>query len=50
MGFGVHVTDPAGVVTVTRHGQVFYTLDGSRTWTERQLPEDAGDAFCGAIL
>lgn len=50
MGFGVHVTDPNGVVTVTRHGQIFYTLDGSRTWTEKQLPSNAGDAFCGAIL
>lgn len=50
MGFGVHVSDPAGVVAVTRHGQVFYTLDGSETWHEKQLPADAGDAFCGAIL
>jgi photosystem II stability/assembly factor-like uncharacterized protein len=50
MGFGVHVGDPGGVVGVTRHGQVFATLDGGQTWSERQLPADAGDAFCGAIL
>jgi photosystem II stability/assembly factor-like uncharacterized protein len=50
MGFGTHVSDPDGVVTVTRHGQVFYTLDGAKTWTEKQLPANAGDAFCGAIL
>jgi hypothetical protein len=50
MGIGVHVSDPAGVVAVTRGGQVFYTLDGSATWSEKQLPANAGDAFCGAIL
>lgn len=50
MGFGLHVTDPDGIVTVTRGGQIFYTVDGAESWTERQLPSDAGDAFCGAIL
>lgn len=50
MGFGTHVSDPDGVITVTRGGQVFYTLDGGREWVEKQLPEDAGDAFCSAIL
>ena len=50
MGFGVHVSDPAGVITVTRAGQVSYTLDGAASWTPTQLPADAGDAFCGAIL
>jgi photosystem II stability/assembly factor-like uncharacterized protein len=50
LGFGVHVHDPDGVVSVTRGGQVFYTLDGARTWTEKPLPADSGDAFCGAIL
>jgi photosystem II stability/assembly factor-like uncharacterized protein len=50
MGFGTHVSDPNGVITVTRGGQVFFTTDGSRSWTEKQLPENAGDAFCGAIL
>lgn len=50
MGFGTHVSDARGVVTVTRGGQVFYTLDGGHEWVEKQLPADAGDAFCGAIL
>ncbi|RKP57836.1 sialidase family protein [Pararobbsia silviterrae] len=50
MGFGTHVSDPNGVITVTRGGQVFCTTDGSKTWTEKQLPANAGDAFCGAIL
>jgi photosystem II stability/assembly factor-like uncharacterized protein len=50
MGFGTHVNDADGVITVTRGGQVFYTTDGSKTWTEKQLPANAGDAFCGAIL
>jgi photosystem II stability/assembly factor-like uncharacterized protein len=50
MGLGLHVTDPAGIVTVTRGGQVFYTVDGAVSWTETQLPSEAGDAFCGAIL
>ncbi|SDV50598.1 WD40/YVTN/BNR-like repeat-containing protein [Chitinasiproducens palmae] len=50
MGFGAHVTDPNGIITVTRGGQIFYTTDGARSWTEKQLPANAGDAFCGAIL
>lgn len=50
MGFGTHVSDPDGVITVTRGGQVFFTTDGSQTWTEKQLPANAGDAFCGAML
>jgi photosystem II stability/assembly factor-like uncharacterized protein len=50
MGFGTHVGDAGGVVTVTRGGQVFYTTDGGANWSEKQLPQNAGDAFCGAIL
>lgn len=50
MGFGVHATEHGGIVSVTRHGQVFYTLDDGKKWNERQLPENAGDAFCGAVL
>ncbi|HKR44274.1 MAG TPA: hypothetical protein VJU59_32160 [Paraburkholderia sp.] len=50
MGFGTHVSDADGVITVTRGGQVFFTTDGSKTWTEKQLPANAGDAFCGAML
>ncbi|HUO23886.1 MAG TPA: hypothetical protein VMU59_15335 [Caulobacteraceae bacterium] len=50
MGFGVHAMDGRGVASVTRHGQVFHTTDGCATWAETQLPPDAGDAFCAAIL
>jgi len=50
MGFGVHASDGRGVASATRHGQVFYTMDGCKTWTETHLPPEAGDAFCAAIL
>jgi photosystem II stability/assembly factor-like uncharacterized protein len=50
MGFGVHVSDGRGVASVTRHGQVFYTLDGCESWNEVRLPTNAGDGFCAAIL
>jgi photosystem II stability/assembly factor-like uncharacterized protein len=50
MGFGVHVSEPGGIVAVTRHGQVFSTTDDGERWTENQLPANAGDCFCGAML
>lgn len=50
MGINVHVRDGGGVVSATRGGQVFYTFDGAETWTETQLPADAGDAFCVAMI
>ncbi|WP_025597387.1 sialidase family protein [Burkholderia sp. WSM2230] len=50
LGFNVHLSDPRGVITVTRGGQVFYTTDGCKTWTEKPLPGDAGDGFCTAML
>ena len=50
MGFGVHVKEAGGIASVTRHGQVFYTTDDGAHWSEAQLPADAGDAFCAAIL
>jgi photosystem II stability/assembly factor-like uncharacterized protein len=50
MGFGLHVTDPAGGAGVTRAGQVYYSTDASQTWAEKQLPANAGDGFCAAIL
>jgi photosystem II stability/assembly factor-like uncharacterized protein len=50
MGFGVHASDGRGLAAVTRHFQVFYTLDGCRSWTEARLPANAGDGFCAAIL
>lgn len=49
MGFGVHVKEPA-LAAVSRHGQVFYTFDDGAKWSEAQLPADAGDAFCAAVL
>ncbi|MDR5832290.1 hypothetical protein P9250_30980 [Caballeronia sp. LP006] len=50
LGFNVHLSDPRGVITVTRGGQVFFTTDGCKTWTEKPLPADAGDGFCTAML
>ncbi len=50
MGFGVHVTQPGGIVAVTRHGQVFSTTDDGKRWTENQLPAGAGDCFCSTML
>jgi photosystem II stability/assembly factor-like uncharacterized protein len=50
MGFGVHVSEAGGIASVTRHGQVFYTFDDGARWQEAQLPDDAGDAFCAAVL
>ncbi|MGH7108312.1 MAG: hypothetical protein ACREFT_17595, partial [Acetobacteraceae bacterium] len=50
MGIALHLSDARGVVSVTRQGQVFYTLDGCKSWAEKQLPAIAGDAFCAAIL
>jgi photosystem II stability/assembly factor-like uncharacterized protein len=50
MGINVHQRNSDGVISVTRGGQVFYTLDGAHTWEEKQLPETAGDAFCVAMI
>jgi photosystem II stability/assembly factor-like uncharacterized protein len=50
MGINVHGKDAGGVISVTRGGQVFYTFDGAENWTEAQLPADAGDAFCVAMI
>ncbi len=50
MGMRVHVTDPDKVIDVTRGGQVFWTVDHCRSWQEAQLPANAGDAYCAAIL
>lgn len=50
MGFGIHATEHGGIASVTRHGQVFHTTDDGAHWSETQLPADAGDAFCAAIL
>jgi hypothetical protein len=50
MSMGVHPTDGLGAVYVTRHGQVHWTVDGSNTWLAKQLPGEAGDAYCAIIL
>jgi len=50
MGINVHKDDGRGVIAVTRGGQVFYTFDGAESWVEKQLPADAGDAFCAAMI
>jgi len=50
MSMNVHATDPGKLIYMTRGGQVMWTEDRCATWREKQLPADAGDAFCGAIL
>lgn len=50
MGFGLHVREKGGIASVTRHGQVFDSFDDGANWRETQLPPDAGDAFCAAVL
>lgn len=50
MGMNLHATDPNRLIYVTRHGQVMWTEDRCATWNEKQLPENAGDAFQCAIL
>lgn len=50
MGMNVHASDPDKVIYVTRGGQVMYTEDQCASWNEKQLPEEAGDAFVCAIL
>lgn len=50
MGFGAHVTEPGGVAAITRHFQVFYTMDDGASWHEKHLPPEAGDGFSATIL
>lgn len=50
MSSNIHVTDPSKAIYMTRGGQVMWTEDRCATWHEAQLPAEAGDAFCGAIL
>jgi photosystem II stability/assembly factor-like uncharacterized protein len=50
MSMNVHATDPGKVIYLTRGGQVMWTEDGCASWNERQLPTEAGDAYCAAIL
>jgi photosystem II stability/assembly factor-like uncharacterized protein len=46
MGMGIHRHEGGQVHAVTRAGQVYSTADGGASWITRQLPADAGDAFC----
>jgi photosystem II stability/assembly factor-like uncharacterized protein len=50
MGMGAGATDSDLVIYVTRGGQVHFSDDGTRTWVAKQLPSEAGDAYCAAIL
>lgn len=50
MGMGASPSDADKVIYVTRGGQVNWTDDGDRTWNTKQLPGDAGDAYCAAII
>lgn len=50
MSMNIHATDPDKLIYMTRGGQVMWTEDRCASWSEQQLPAEAGDAFCGAIL
>jgi photosystem II stability/assembly factor-like uncharacterized protein len=50
MGVALHDRDANQVYCATRHGQVFGTQDGGRTWRESRLPEGVQDVYaiaCG---
>jgi photosystem II stability/assembly factor-like uncharacterized protein len=50
MSMNVHATDPKKAIYLTRGGQVMWTEDRCASWNEKQLPAEAGDGFCAAIL
>ncbi len=50
MSMNTHASDPKRLIYLTRGGQVMWTEDRCVTWREAQLPADAGDGFCAAIL
>jgi photosystem II stability/assembly factor-like uncharacterized protein len=50
MGMGASPVDSAKLVYVTRGGQVHWSGDGAVRWQAKQLPADAGDAYCAAIV
>jgi photosystem II stability/assembly factor-like uncharacterized protein len=50
MSLNVHPADAKRVIYLTRGGQVHWTEDGCQHWGEKQLPAEAGDGFCAAIL
>ena len=50
MAAALHRRDPTQVHCVTRHGQVFGTRDGGRSWSEHSLPPEVKDIYaiaCG---
>jgi photosystem II stability/assembly factor-like uncharacterized protein len=50
MSVALHPQDADQVYCATRHGQVFGTGDGGRTWRESQLPDGVQDVYaiaCG---
>ncbi len=50
MAVALHPSDPDQVYIAARHGQVFGTTDGGRSWQETPLPETAKDIYalaCG---
>jgi photosystem II stability/assembly factor-like uncharacterized protein len=50
MSMNIHASDPNKVIYITRGGQVMWTEDRCASWNEQQLPAEAGDGFCAAIL
>lgn len=50
MSMGASATDSNKVIYVTRGGQVHWSDDGCETWSARQLPAEAGDAYCSVII
>jgi photosystem II stability/assembly factor-like uncharacterized protein len=50
MSMNLHPTDPKRAIYLTRGGQIMWTEDRCASWNEKQLPSDAGDGFCAAIV
>lgn len=50
MSMNTHATDPRRAIYLTRGGQVMWTEDRCASWRESQLPAEAGDGFCAAIV
>lgn len=50
MSMNVHPTDAKKAIYLTRGGQVMWTEDRCTSWNQMQLPSQAGDGFCAAIL
>jgi len=48
MAMALHPRDPAQVHCVSRTGQLFSTLDGGASWTERRLPPAVQDVYAAA--